>query len=66
MVIWYWQEKTEELKEKPVPVSLCPPQVLRALTQVQTQVFAVRGRQLTAWAIAQPYLGVTLIHNKTL
>jgi hypothetical protein len=26
-VEWYWQGKTEELGEKPVPVPLCPPQI---------------------------------------
>jgi hypothetical protein len=26
-VEWYWQGKTEELRENPVPVPLCPPQV---------------------------------------
>jgi hypothetical protein len=28
----YWQRKTEELGEKPVPVSLCPPYIPHALT----------------------------------
>jgi hypothetical protein len=27
MVELYWQEKTEELGEKPTPVPLCPPQI---------------------------------------
>jgi hypothetical protein len=44
---WYYWE-TEELWEKPVPVSLCPPQILRGLTQTST----VRGWWLTAWATA--------------
>jgi hypothetical protein len=29
---WNWQGKTEELREKPVPVPLCPPQISRGLT----------------------------------
>jgi hypothetical protein len=31
-VEWYWQEKTEELGEKPVPVPLCPPHIPHGLT----------------------------------
>jgi hypothetical protein len=50
-VEWYWQEKTEELGEKPVPVPICPPQIPHWLTQAS----AVRGWRRTAWAMAQPY-----------
>jgi hypothetical protein len=50
----YWQGKTEELGEKPVPVPLCPPQIPRGLTQVRTRTSAVRGRWLTTWAMARP------------
>jgi hypothetical protein len=32
-VEWYWQGKTEELGEKPVPVPLCPPQNPHGLTR---------------------------------
>jgi hypothetical protein len=32
-VEWYWQEKTEELGEKPVPVPLCPPKIPYGLTR---------------------------------
>jgi hypothetical protein len=48
MVGWYWQGKTEELGEKPVPVPLCPPQISHGLTRARTRVSAVRGRRLTA------------------
>jgi hypothetical protein len=50
MVEWYWQGKTEELGEKPVPVPLRPPQIPHGLTRVS----AVRGRRLTTWAMARP------------
>jgi hypothetical protein len=49
-VEWYWQEKTEELGEKPVPVPLCPPQIPHGLTWERTRASAVRGRRLTTWA----------------
>jgi hypothetical protein len=32
-VEWYWQEKTEELGEKPFPVPLCPSQFPHELTE---------------------------------
>jgi hypothetical protein len=32
-VEWYWQGKTEELGEKPVPVPLCPPQIQHGFTR---------------------------------
>jgi hypothetical protein len=50
----YWQGKTEELGEKPVPVPLCPPQIPHGLTRAWTQASAVRGRRLTTWAMARP------------
>jgi hypothetical protein len=53
-VEWNWQGKTEVLGKKTVPVPPCPPQNLHGQTRDQTRVFAVRGRRLTAWAIAQP------------
>jgi hypothetical protein len=43
-----WQEKTEELREKPVPVPLCPPPILYGMTWAQIMASAVRGWQLTA------------------
>jgi hypothetical protein len=54
MVEWYWQGKTKKLGEKPVPVPLCPPQIQHLLSRVRTRDSAVRGRRLTAWAIARP------------
>jgi hypothetical protein len=51
-VEWNWQVKTEVLREKPVPVPLCPPQIPHGLTQDRTPASAVGGRRLTAWAMA--------------
>jgi hypothetical protein len=60
----YWQSKTEELGEKPVPVPLFPPQIPHGLTQARTRVSAVRGRRLTTWALARPFrLRVTWMKN---
>jgi hypothetical protein len=53
-VEWYWQVKTEELGEKPVPVPLCPPQIPHGLTRARTRDCAVRGWRLTTWAMARP------------
>jgi hypothetical protein len=53
-VEWYWQEKTEELGEKPVPVPLCPPQISHRLTRARTRASTVRGRRLTTWAMVRP------------
>jgi hypothetical protein len=53
-VEWYWQGKTEELGEKPVPVPLCPPQIPHGLTRARSRASAVRGRRLTTWAMARP------------
>jgi hypothetical protein len=57
-VEWYWQGKTEDITENPVPVPFCPPQILHELTQAWTQTTMVRGRRLTTWAMAQavPYM----------
>jgi hypothetical protein len=30
---WYWWGKTKEVREKPVPVPLCPPQIPHGLTR---------------------------------
>jgi hypothetical protein len=49
----YWQGKTEELGEKPVPVPLCPPQIPHGLTRALTRASAVRGQRLTTWVMAQ-------------
>jgi hypothetical protein len=48
--------ETEELGEKPVPVSLCPPQITHGLTRTRTRDSAVRDRRLTTLAMARPEL----------
>jgi hypothetical protein len=45
--------------EKPVPVSLCPPQIPRGSTQYRNRASAVGGWRLTAWAMARPSSRVT-------
>jgi hypothetical protein len=59
-VKWYWQGKTEELGDKPVPVPPCPPQIPHGLTQARTRASAVGGRRLTTWAMARP---LAEVHN---
>jgi hypothetical protein len=39
--------KTEGLKEKPVPVPLCPPQIPHGLTKAQTWVTMITSQQPT-------------------
>jgi hypothetical protein len=58
LVEWKWQGK-------PVPVPLCPPQIPHGLTWDRTRFSAVRGRRLTAWAMARPRKkkGVTFLQN---
>jgi hypothetical protein len=46
-------EETQVLGEKPVPVPLCPPQIPHGTTRDWTRASAVRGRWLTAWAMAR-------------
>jgi hypothetical protein len=46
--------ETEDLGEKPVPVPLYPPQIPNGLTRARIRACEVRGRGLTAWAMAQP------------
>jgi hypothetical protein len=48
--------KTEVFRKKPVPVPFCPPQIPHGLTRGRTRASAVRGRRLTAWAMARPIL----------
>jgi BMFP domain-containing protein YqiC len=48
--------ENRQLGEKPVPVPLCPPQISYGLTWDRTRASVVRGRRLTAWAMARPYL----------
>jgi hypothetical protein len=40
----YWKGKTEELREKPVPVPLCPPQISHGLTWERTLPSAATNR----------------------
>jgi hypothetical protein len=47
--------KTKLVAEKPVPVSLCSPQVSRGLAWNQAKLFIQRGQSLIAQAIGQPY-----------
>jgi hypothetical protein len=64
-VEWYWQEGTEELWEKPVPVPLCPPKIPLGLTRARTRAYALRGRRLTTWTMTRhhysPYLRLVLL-----
>jgi hypothetical protein len=50
-VEWQWQEKTETLWEKPLPVPLCQPQIPHGLTRNRTLASAVKGRLLNAWVV---------------
>jgi hypothetical protein len=59
---WYWQGKTEELGEKPVPVPLCPPQIPHGLTRAWIRTSVVKVRRLTAWAMARPQIYLLLIY----
>jgi hypothetical protein len=52
-VEWYWQGKTEEIGEKPVPVPHCPPQIPRGLTGERIRASAVRGQRLTSWVMSR-------------
>ena len=45
-----WQGKTEVLRDKPVPVPVCPIKTSHGLLWDGTRATAVRGRPLTAWA----------------
>jgi hypothetical protein len=45
-VEWYWQEKDKGLREKPVSVPLCPPQIPRGLNRAGTPVSAVSSGML--------------------
>jgi hypothetical protein len=42
-VEWYWQGKTEEIGEKPVPVPLCSPQIPHRMNHKQTRAPKVAG-----------------------
>jgi hypothetical protein len=53
-VEWNWQGKAEVLREKPVPVPLCPPQIPHGPTRDRNRASAMRGRRLTSWVMARP------------
>jgi hypothetical protein len=66
MVEWYWQGKTEEHREKPVPVPLCPPQISHGLTGARIRDSVVRGQQLTnrlSHGMAKLFITHILIRN---
>jgi hypothetical protein len=63
-VEWYWQGKTEGLREKPVPVPLCPTQIAHELTWKWTRASAVRSWRLTAWDMARHKLIGTRLVKK--
>jgi hypothetical protein len=65
MVEWYIIGKTRELREKPVPVPLCPPQIPHGLIWTWTWASTVRGRQLTFWAMARLLHSVKQISGMT-
>jgi hypothetical protein len=44
-VEWNWQGKPEVLREKPVPVPLCPTQIPHGQTRDRTRASAVRGNK---------------------
>jgi len=46
--------KIEALWEAPVPLPLFSPQITRGLSWNWIQALAVKGWQLTMWAMAQP------------
>jgi hypothetical protein len=49
--------ESRRTRRKPVPVPQCPPQIPHGPTQARILASAVRGRQLSAWAMARPLLG---------
>jgi hypothetical protein len=50
----------DQLREKPAPVPLCPPQNPNGLPRARLRVSAMRGRRLTAWAMARPFSGLQI------
>jgi hypothetical protein len=53
-------------RRKPVPVPLCPRQIPHGLTRDRTRASAVRGRRLTAWAMARPYVTLCVSYSYSL
>jgi hypothetical protein len=62
LVEWYSQIKSKALLQNPGPMPLCPPQLQNGLVWDRTQDSSVGGEQLTAWAMALPWLRVTWSH----
>jgi hypothetical protein len=56
----YLQKKTQEHGERAVPVPLCPPYIAHGLIWARTRANAVRGRELTAGAMARRWYEVQL------
>jgi hypothetical protein len=56
--------RNETGRENPVPVPLCPPQILHALTWDRTRASALGGRRLTTWAMARPCLDYGFMCSK--
>jgi hypothetical protein len=54
--------ETEVLREKPVTVPVCPQQMSHGLAWDSTRASAVKGKQLTAGAMALP-LNTTINPN---
>ena len=54
--------ETEVVREEPVTVPLCPPQMSHGLVWDRTRASAVKGKQLIAWAMAVP-LNTTINPN---
>ena len=54
--VWHenWWVKTEVLREKPMSVPLCSPQIPHTLLREWIWACAVRRWEQTAWAVAQP------------
>jgi hypothetical protein len=52
--------ETEEVREKPVPVPHCPPQITHGLTLQRTQASVVKSQWLTAWTMALPLFRIYL------
>jgi hypothetical protein len=50
--------ETRRTRRKPVPVPLRTLQIPHGLTRLRTRASAVRGRWLTAWAMARPILNL--------
>jgi hypothetical protein len=53
--------ETRGTREKPAPVSLCPPQIPHGLTRARTRASPMKGRRLTTWAMARPNGIINLI-----